>query len=157
MITFITHLSTFLHLATIHFTTFKVRPLPTFSSRGVKMPTPLMSIHLLLLTGLCTAIPLALQSHSTNVSFITAALVQSIVPNSATCYNPPKLAECRTAAQAAPPIANSFLKYGVTSTGEIAALVALIGYESGDFKYQINYWPGNAGQGSGSSQILLDE
>jgi len=44
-------------------------------------------------------------------------------------------------------MANSFNRYGVSSPGEIAALVSLMAYESGEFKYQVNL-AGNPGQGS---------
>lgn len=68
------------------------------------------------------------------------------------CDNAPAAGECRTAAQAAPYIAISFTKFGVTSFGEQAALVALMLYESGGFKYSRNHFPGIPGQGTRNMQ-----
>ena len=55
---------------------------------------------------------------------------------------------CRTADQAAAAIATSFNTYGITSPGEMAAIIATMAFESGDFKYQKNHFPGRPGQGS---------
>ena len=44
-------------------------------------------------------------------------------------------------------MANSFNRYGISSPGEIAALISLMAYETGGFKYQMNL-AGNPGQGS---------
>ncbi|KAL8686405.1 MAG: hypothetical protein Q9224_005458, partial [Gallowayella concinna] len=57
-----------------------------------------------------------------------------------------------TAAQAAPFINASFKTYGITSAGEAAAIVALMAFESGDFKYNINHFPGRPGQGTRNMQ-----
>ncbi len=46
-------------------------------------------------------------------------------------------------------------QYGVTSPPEIAALLSLIAYETGDFKYIINHYPapGRPGQGTRNMQM----
>ena len=77
--------------------------------------------------------------------------IEHIVPGSAVdpCVNDPKApGDCRTAAQAADPILNSFEKYEITNQIEKAALVALMAFETADFKYHRNYYPGRPGQGS---------
>lgn len=58
--------------------------------------------------------------------------------------------ECSTAAQAVPFITKSFATYNVTSRAEQAALISLMAFESGDFKYNRNHFPppGRPGQGS---------
>lgn len=43
--------------------------------------------------------------------------------------------ECRTASQAAEPILTAFSKYQITNANEQAAVIALMLYESGEFKY----------------------
>ncbi|TKA71459.1 hypothetical protein B0A55_07792 [Friedmanniomyces simplex] len=83
---------------------------------------------------------------------ITAADILTIDPATASCANAPAAGECRTAAQAAPYIAISFANFGITSFGEQAALLALMLYESGDFKYAQNHFPGVPGQGTRNMQ-----
>jgi hypothetical protein len=45
--------------------------------------------------------------------------------------------------------------YGITSPPEIAAVLSLIAYETGDFKYNINHYPapGRPGQGTRNMQM----
>lgn len=79
---------------------------------------------------------------------ITSNQILAISPKSSTCYNPPAVGECRTAEQAAPFINDSFTTYGIDNVAEQAALISLMAFESGDFKYNRNHFPGVAGQGS---------
>lgn len=79
---------------------------------------------------------------------ITAQQIQQIAPKSSTCDNPPAKGECATADQAAPNIAKSFENYGVTSRAEQAAVIALMAFESDDFRFSRNQVPGVEGQGS---------
>lgn len=88
---------------------------------------------------------------SASSSAITPTQLLQIAPSSGTCAGAPYPAECRTAAQAAPVLTSSFQKYGITSAAEKAALISLMAFESGDFKYNKNYYPGTPGQGSTSS------
>ncbi|MCJ1251561.1 hypothetical protein MMC30_008796 [Trapelia coarctata] len=48
-------------------------------------------------------------------------------------------------------MANSFNRYGISSPGEIAALISLMAYETGDFRYQVNL-AGTPGQGTRNMQ-----
>jgi hypothetical protein len=43
--------------------------------------------------------------------------------------------------------------YGITSPPELAALLSVIAFETGDFKYNINHSPGRAGQGTRNMQM----
>ncbi len=43
--------------------------------------------------------------------------------------------------------------YGITSPPELAAVLSLIAFESGDFKYNVNHYPGRAGQGTRNMQM----
>lgn len=71
-------------------------------------------------------------------------------PKSSTCAgagaNPAD--QCRTAAQAAPLIAQVLGNYGITSPGEVAAVIADMAWESDDFKRSLPFNGGNPGQGS---------
>jgi hypothetical protein len=82
---------------------------------------------------------------------ITTDQLLAISPNSSTCDNPPAEGECATAEQAAPFISDSFSTYAIDNVAEQAALISLMAFESGDFKYNRNHFPGVAGQGSTSS------
>ncbi|PWY71559.1 hypothetical protein BO94DRAFT_259984 [Aspergillus sclerotioniger CBS 115572] len=83
---------------------------------------------------------------------ITAEQIKTIAPTSSSCDNPPAVGECATAAQAAPNIAKSFDTYSVTSRAEQAAVIGLMAFESGDFKYNKNHFPGVPGQGTRNMQ-----
>ncbi|KAL8904614.1 MAG: hypothetical protein Q9171_006989 [Xanthocarpia ochracea] len=82
----------------------------------------------------------------------TGSLI-AMAPKSRTCAGAPFPSECKTAAQAAPFINASFKTYGITSNGEAAAIVSLMALESGDFKYNINHFPGRPGQGTRNMQM----
>ncbi|CAK4028201.1 Hypothetical predicted protein [Lecanosticta acicola] len=56
--------------------------------------------------------------------------------------------ECRPASEAAPAISQSFVDYAVKTFNTQAALVALMLYESANFKYAKNHYPGIPGQGT---------
>lgn len=44
-------------------------------------------------------------------------------------------------------------EYGITSVQEMAGVLSVIAYESGQFKYNINHFPGNPGQGTRNMQM----
>lgn len=81
-------------------------------------------------------------------SKVTAAQLQVIAPNSKSCDNPPAAGECATAEQAAPFINASFDTNDVSSPAEQAAVISLMAFETADFKYNRNHFPGRPGQGS---------
>ncbi|KAK3116714.1 hypothetical protein LTR53_002623 [Teratosphaeriaceae sp. CCFEE 6253] len=83
---------------------------------------------------------------------VTAADILKISPATSTCAGAPVAGECRTADQAAPYIDISFTNFGIASFGEQAALVALMLYETGDFQYAQNHFPGVPGQGTRNMQ-----
>ncbi|EAW08653.1 uncharacterized protein ACLA_095860 [Aspergillus clavatus NRRL 1] len=83
---------------------------------------------------------------------ITPEQIAAIAPKSTSCANPPAPGECATAAQAAPHIARSFETYQVTSAAEQAAVIALMAFESGEFAYNRNHFPGVPGQGTRNMQ-----
>lgn len=79
---------------------------------------------------------------------ITASQIQAIAPKSASCANAPAEGECATADVAAGNLTASFERYKVTSCAEKAAVIGLLAFESGEFQYNRNHFPGTPGQGS---------
>ena len=76
----------------------------------------------------------------------------TIAPDTASCDGAPFPEECASASVAAPNIAQSFSLFNIDSFGAQAALVAIMLFESGDFKYKVNHFPGVAGQGTRNMQ-----
>lgn len=111
---------------------------------------PLTTALLALLTLLSTittttALPLSLNPRTTT---LTESQILQIAPSSKTCDNPPAQGECATAKQAAQFTAQSFDTYQITSKAEQAAILSLMAFESDEFKYNKNHFPGVPGQGS---------
>jgi len=81
-----------------------------------------------------------------------------IDPTTATCATTGEnAAECADAARAAPAINASFKTYGITAPGEQAALIAIMDFESGGFKYNKNHFSPEGprpGQGTRNMQML---
>ncbi|KAL4793509.1 hypothetical protein BDV19DRAFT_366572 [Aspergillus venezuelensis] len=86
---------------------------------------------------------------------LTPAQIQLIAPLSVDCKNITQFEdECATAEQAAPALTQAFANYGVTNKAEQAAVLGLIAFESGEFRYSRNHYPepGNPGQGTRNMQ-----
>lgn len=83
---------------------------------------------------------------------ITEAQMIAVAPKSKTCDDPPAKGECATAKQAAKFTSQSFETYKVTSKAEQAAIISLMAFESDDFKYNKNHFPGTPGQGTRNMQ-----
>jgi cytidine deaminase len=113
-----------------------------------------LSTLLFALTTLTTATPLPNPFHLTalnrvdDATTITQSQMETIAPKSTSCDNPPAQGECATGKQAAKFTSQSFDTYKVTNKAEQAAIIALIAFESEDFRYNKNHFPGVAGQGS---------
>jgi hypothetical protein len=114
-------------------------------------------IFFLCITVSASAIPATsfslLSSRQAGTSAASMLLV--IAPTSGSCADAPVASECATNAEAAPYLITAMSQYGITSPPEIAALLSLIAYESGDFKYNINHYPapGRPGQGTRNMQM----
>jgi hypothetical protein len=106
-----------------------------------------------LLLGSATAIPLA--SRTTGNSAVS--ILQAIMPSSTAC--PPSLApDCSTATQAAPLLIDAMQAYGVKTAGEIAGILALVGFESNQMQYRHNVAGGPDGKGNpgqGTSNMMM--
>ncbi len=72
--------------------------------------------------------------------------ILQIAPKSADCKD--ATSECRTAEQIAPAINKAFLEYYTLRPVEMAAIISLEAFESGDFKFSKNHFPGRPGQGT---------
>lgn len=83
---------------------------------------------------------------------LTASDILAIAPSANTCANAQFASECRTADEAAPYIAAGFDNFDITDFPSQAALLSLMLYESGSFKYNINHFPGVPGQGTRNMQ-----
>ncbi|KAK4507733.1 hypothetical protein PRZ48_001468 [Zasmidium cellare] len=113
---------------------------------------PSTLLPLLSLTATTLASPF---KRNTTGGTITAQNLIDLAPSTATCDTTAQFGdECRTASIAAPAIAQSFTDYTVTSFGAQAALVSIMLFESGDFKYSRNHFPapGRPGQGTRNMQ-----
>lgn len=81
-------------------------------------------------------------------TLVTEANLIAIDPKTASCSGASFPQECADAKTAAAALNSSFEKYNITSTGEVAALIAYTLFESGSFKYKQNHFPGRPGQGT---------
>ncbi|KAF4263768.1 hypothetical protein CNMCM8812_006497 [Aspergillus fumigatus] len=111
------------------------------------------SLVFLILPALGYAAPAsATTQHQARDVKITATQIETIAPKSKSCADAPAPGECATSEQAAANIAKSFETYKVTSAAEQAAVIGLMAFESLDFEYNRNHFPGVAGQGTRNMQ-----
>lgn len=104
---------------------------------------------LALLITIAVALPTV---ESSPLAALNETQLISIAPKSSSCANAAYPLECRTAAQAVGPISASFTTYDVTTQEEQAAILSTMAFESGDFQYQVNHFPGIPGQGTRNMQ-----
>lgn len=81
---------------------------------------------------------------------LTAATLIAIAPKTESCAGADFPDECADASKAAAALSKAFKTYKITSKGEQAAIIAYELFESGDFKYKKNHFPGRPGQGTRS-------
>lgn len=79
---------------------------------------------------------------------ITSSQIEKIAPKSVSCDNAEAKDECATSDTAARAISTSFNRYKVSSRAEQAAVIGLMAFESDEFQYNRNHFPGVEGQGS---------
>ncbi|KAI0815466.1 hypothetical protein GGR55DRAFT_347328 [Xylaria sp. FL0064] len=102
------------------------------------------------LAGFVSAAPMDLVARDGKSA---AQLIGEVSPNSmAAC--PQNNADCRTNEDAAGPFIKAFKDYGLMSAGQIAAVLALTAFESGDYRYKHNISPGRPGQGTSNMQMI---
>lgn len=95
---------------------------------------------------------LVLLRHVLGSGQLSAQDVLSIAPDAANCTSAAYPAECVTATEATPFILLSYDHFHIESFGAQAALLSVMAYESGSFKYNENHWPGVPGQGTRNMQ-----
>lgn len=100
------------------------------------------------LSALAAPLPECPDSEAGTTSVLTAENLVAIAPETASCAGADFPNECADAAQAATALNKSFETYGITSTGEQAAIIAYTLFESGNYKYNENHFPGRPGQGT---------
>ena len=124
--------------------------------KATKMLSKITSLALFLATlTSAIAIPPVSFLSPRKVGTSAASQILQIAPTSNTCNGAAFPSECETATTAAPYLITAMSSYGITSAPEIAALLSLIVYETGEFKYAINHYPapGRPGQGTRNMQM----
>lgn len=74
------------------------------------------------------------------------------MPSSGSCSGAEFPNECATAEQAAPFVAQGWMTYNIKSKGAQAATLALMAYESGEFKFNQAHFPPTPGKGTRNMQ-----
>ncbi|KAK7043166.1 hypothetical protein VNI00_008520 [Paramarasmius palmivorus] len=97
---------------------------------------------LLLSSYAALATPVPRQANSLTLEQLNTIIKQT------SCTNAQFPEECRDASQALPFVNKAFSDYNITTIGEKAALLSLMAFESGNFEFNINHFPGRAGQGT---------
>jgi len=117
-------------------------------------PQSLVASFILLFTsGLACARPIATlaptngNATSEPAFGMTVAQILKAAPSTASCLSSAPAA-CRNAVQIATFVNKSFSKFGFTTPGEQAALFSLMAFESGNFIFDVNQFPGRPGQGT---------
>ncbi|CAK7568397.1 MAG: hypothetical protein SEPTF4163_006385 [Sporothrix epigloea] len=81
-----------------------------------------------------------------------ASIIGDIMPGSMTCIDALYPDQCYTNVQAAPYLVGAMQTFQIFDAAEIAAVLALTGYESGDLKYRHSEFPVVAGKGTSNMQ-----
>lgn len=116
-------------------------------SRQIDTDLLYTTMHLPKVASLLVLLPHVLASGQ-----LSAQDVLSIAPDTANCTSAAYPAECVTATEATPFILLSYAHFNIQSFGAQAALLSVMLYESGSFKYNENHWPGVPGQGTRNMQ-----
>jgi hypothetical protein len=123
------------------------RPSHNTITRTIKMTLTALFIIFSIALSSCTSTLV-----SCEMVPLSASVIIAIAPDSASCNAAPFPSECASATEAAPWIDLSFYCFGIDAFGTQAALLSLVLYESGSFKYDINHFPGVPGQGTRNMQ-----
>jgi hypothetical protein len=124
----------------------------SFIFPGLAKPTIMRLKALFVIFSLAVTFCKATPVPPCNMAPLTSADIATIAPESANCTGAPYPAECVTATEASPWINLAFHTFRIHEFGTQAALLSLMLYESGSFKYNINHYPGIPGQGTRNMQ-----
>ncbi|CAK7202243.1 hypothetical protein SEUCBS139899_004965 [Sporothrix eucalyptigena] len=113
--------------------------------------------RLLFLISLCSSLVAAVPTTGNLHPFFrrdtsAADIVAAIMPTSTSCSGALYPDQCYTNVQAAPFLIEAMTRYGITNAAEIAAVLALTAYESGELKYRHSEFPVVAGKGTSNMQ-----
>ncbi|KAH8732749.1 hypothetical protein GQ44DRAFT_696367 [Phaeosphaeriaceae sp. PMI808] len=86
---------------------------------------------------------------------LTAQTITAIAPKTVSCVGAAYPAECADATRAAAALNKAFATYQITSTGEQAALIAYMLFESGNFQYNKNHFPAPGRPGQGTRMMAM--
>ncbi|CAK7228777.1 hypothetical protein SBRCBS47491_007021 [Sporothrix bragantina] len=116
-----------------------------------------MFSRLLFLTSVYSGLVAALPTPETTHHFFrrdssAAGMIAAIMPTSTSCDGALYPDQCATNVQAAPFFIAAMQTYQIYNAAEIAAVLALTGYESGDLKYRHSEFPVVAGKGTSNMQ-----
>ncbi|TQV92966.1 hypothetical protein IF1G_08269 [Cordyceps javanica] len=122
----------------------------------MKLSSSLLCATTLQLAGIVIAAPAPASSGTASGPpaagpSLTADMIKAIAPGSASCRKDEP--DARSAGQAVGFIAKSMQDNGVTDPREVAAVLSLMAFESGDFRYKRNVFPGRPGQGTANMQM----
>ena len=79
---------------------------------------------------------------------LTLPQLLSVVPTASSCASAAFPSECATAEAALKPILDGFTNFSIPTAPEQAALLSWMAFESGEFKFNQNHFPGTPGQGT---------
>jgi len=105
--------------------------------------------------ALSSAQPLSLVLPQKRAGTTAADQLRTIAPTSNSCSGAPVPTECETADTAAHFLIDAMQQYDIYSPAELSALISLVAFETGDFKYNTNHYPapGRPGQGTRNMQM----
>ena len=109
------------------------------------MQLPTIATFALASAALASAMPVwpITHAHKTRI-------IEHIAPKSTSCADD---TECRTADQLSSHVFNSMYRYQLFHPNQMAAVISLMAFESGDFEYKTNHFPGRPGQGTANMQM----
>ncbi|CAK7275510.1 hypothetical protein SEPCBS57363_006726 [Sporothrix epigloea] len=112
---------------------------------------------LLVFTLLYSDLAAAMPTHDNTNRFLrrgtsAASIIGDIMPGSMTCSGALYPDQCYTNVQAAPCFVAAMQTFQIFDAAEIAAVLALTGYESGDLKYRHSEFPVVTGKGTSNMQ-----
>ncbi|OHF01263.1 hypothetical protein CORC01_03296 [Colletotrichum orchidophilum] len=93
-------------------------------------------------------------NNGTGKALNATEIILAVAPKSASCDGVTTFAdECATVDRIAAYLPAAFWKYNVSTTGEMAAVLSLMAFETGEFRYNRNHYPGRPGQGTRNLQM----
>ncbi|KAK1690856.1 hypothetical protein BDP55DRAFT_543427 [Colletotrichum godetiae] len=118
--------------------------------------TTLLPLSLLATASLAKPILPPRAADDANTALNATSIIAQTAPKSTSCDGVTSFPEeCATASHVASYLPQAFQKYNIYSKGEMAAVLSLMAFETGDFRYNRNHFPspGRPGQGTRNLQM----